>query len=186
MIELLRRLPVQLTLLRLVLAIPLWCFALLELRTPLGVGLAIAGLTDVLDGPIARRTGRVTRLGSQLDSVADNILYVSIVAWLFMLRPTFFREYAVPIGVWLAIATLSIVVGWVRFRRVGNLHLYSAKAAGVVNYVFAVYMLMFDGPAVPFFWVAMTFAFAGSAETLLVVLTRSHVDERARSLFGPS
>jgi phosphatidylglycerophosphate synthase len=176
------RLPDQLTALRLVATPILWVFALLHLRTALGIGLALAGLTDVLDGFFARRMHRTTRTGSQLDSIADMTLIISIVIWLFMLRPDLFRDYGPILVVWSCLGVLTLLVGWIKFRRFGNLHLYSAKAAGVIGYSFALYMLMFDRPAAPFFWIAIGAAFLATTESLLVLLFRSRVDEAAGTL----
>ena len=176
-------LPDFITLSRLVLTPVLWVLALLGERPILGVLVAVAGFTDILDGFLARRTGRTSRWGSQLDSVADMVLVASITIWLVMLRPDFFRDHGDVLLAWVALSLLTLLVGWVRFRRVTNLHLYSAKAAGFVGYLFVIYLLMFDGPPAPFFWVAIALAFAGSAETLLIMLTRRVVDERLGSIF---
>jgi len=179
-------LPNQLTLLRM-LAVPvLWVFALLEWRTPLGVGLAIAGSTDVLDGFLARRMRRTTRIGSQLDSIADMVLVVSIVIWLLLIRPDLFREHGLILVLWSALGLLTLAVGWLRFRRFANLHLYSAKAAGVIGHIFAIYMLLFDGPAAPFFWVAIGAGFLATTESLLFLLLRSRVDEKTGTLLRRS
>jgi len=178
-----RRLADQLTLLRLILAVPLWVFALLGQRLLLGIGLAIAGLTDVLDGPIARRQGRPTKFGSQMDSIADHTLFASTLVWLVMFRPDFFRGYGVWLIAWAALATATLIVGLVRYRRFANLHLYSAKTAGVVGYLFALYMVMFDGPATPYFWITFALAAAATTETLLIFLTRGRADEHTGTIF---
>jgi len=179
----LRRLPDQLTLTRLLLAAPLWVFALFRLRLWLGLGLLLAGLTDVLDGPAARRSGGVTRFGSQLDSAADMLIITSMVIWLRLLRPEFFRTYATPILIWATLGIATLILGWVRFRRVGDVHLWSAKVAGVLGYLFTVYMLAFDGPASPFFWIAIGAAFVSAGETLIVMATQSRIDEHAGTVF---
>lgn len=44
--------------------------------------LAVAGLTDVLDGWLARRGGQVTATGAVLDPVADKVFALSVVATL--------------------------------------------------------------------------------------------------------
>ena len=64
----------QLTLLRMLL-IP--AFVLLVVYAHLGwalVVLFVAGVTDALDGLIARRTGQKTTLGAWLDPMADKLL----------------------------------------------------------------------------------------------------------------
>jgi len=175
-------LPDFITLSRLVLTPVLWVLALVGERQLLGILVAVAGFTDVLDGFLARRLGRTSRWGSQLDSVADMVLVASITIWLVMLRPDFYRDHGTVLLAWVALALFTLLVGWIRFRRFADLHLYSAKAAGFVGYLFVIYLLMFDGPAAPFFYVAIGAAFAGTGETLLVMLTRSNVDERVGSI----
>ncbi|MCI0433896.1 MAG: CDP-alcohol phosphatidyltransferase family protein [Gemmatimonadetes bacterium] len=175
-------LPDQLTLLRLGLAPVLWILALMGRRMELGIGVAIAGMTDVLDGWLARMLKRSTRIGSQLDSVADLIMIASITFWLVMLRPDFFQAYGRVLTIWAAIGVLTLLVSWIRFRRIANLHLYSAKAAGFVGYLFVLYLLLFDGLSPLFFWIAIGLAFTATTETLLVMLTRSRVDEHAGSI----
>ncbi len=70
----LRYLPNSLTFSRLVLAVPLG-FLILQENYPwaLGVGF-LAGLTDALDGFVARRLGAFSRFGAALDPIADKVL----------------------------------------------------------------------------------------------------------------
>ena len=74
----------QLTLLR-VLLIP--AFVILVVYGELGWALAVfitAGLTDALDGLIARRSGQRTSLGAWLDPMADKLLLVTtfvVLTW---------------------------------------------------------------------------------------------------------
>jgi CDP-diacylglycerol---glycerol-3-phosphate 3-phosphatidyltransferase len=173
-----------LTLLRLASLPVLWALAYAGLSVQLGVVLALAGLTDVLDGPVARRTGRSSRYGGQLDSVADILLMVSIVLWMAWLHPAFFRDNFYPLLVWVVIGVAALTVTLVRFGRIGNLHLYSAKVAGVVAYVFAVWLFVTGGYHPAFFGLAVGLAILGATETLLVAATRDHVDERVGSLFS--
>jgi cardiolipin synthase (CMP-forming) len=164
-------------------AVPvLWLFAFLDRPVYLGIGLALAGLTDVLDGPVARLTRRSSRIGSQLDSVADILLMGSIVLWLIWLHPAFFRANAVPLLIWIGIGSIALLVTFVRFGRLGDLHLYSAKAAGVMGYVFVVWLFLTGQHNPALFAVAVGLAILGATETLLVALTRDRVDEKVGSI----
>lgn len=51
-----------------------------------------AGLTDMLDGPVARKTGTVSELGAKLDTIAD---FVFVTACLIKLLPM------IPFPLWL-------------------------------------------------------------------------------------
>ena len=165
------------------LALPvLWVLAALGLPRVVGIGAALAGLTDVLDGPVARWSGRSSRFGSQLDSLADMLLAGSMFLWVAWYRPSFFAENAVPLLSWAVLGLLSLVVTVVRWGRFGDLHLYSAKAAGFLGHLFVVWLLIFDSYSPLFFAVAVTAAIIAALETLLVALTRDRVSGRVGSI----
>lgn len=78
--------PNLLTLLRLLLT-PVVIWLLLEGQPVAAFGLfLLAGLTDALDGMIAKRFGQETQLGAYMDPVADKVLIVSIFITLGILH----------------------------------------------------------------------------------------------------
>jgi phosphatidylglycerophosphate synthase len=174
-----------LTGIRLLLLPFLWVLAYLGATVYLGLGLAIAGLTDVLDGPIARRTGRMTRFGSQFDSIADILLMISIGVWLVWLHPGFFSAHRLPLLTWAVVGIGSMGATLWRHGRLGDLHLYSAKVAGVVCYVFVVWLFVTGGYSPVFFGVAIGTAILGATETLVVALTRDVSAGRGGTIFSP-
>jgi cardiolipin synthase (CMP-forming) len=92
----------QLTLLRMALA-PL--LVVLVLSREHGWALVIfvlAGLSDVLDGLIARRGGQQTTLGAMLDPIADKVLLGGAYVVL-----TWATAVVCPIPVWLTVTLLS-------------------------------------------------------------------------------
>jgi cardiolipin synthase len=100
----------QLTLLR-ILLIP--AFVLLVLYGYLGAALVtfgVAGLTDALDGLIARKAGQRTSLGAWLDPMADKLLLVS--TFIVLTLPSVPLTNHLP--VWLTILVISrdiVIVG---------------------------------------------------------------------------
>ena len=93
----------QLTLLRLVL-VPI--FVLCMLYSWPGWALtvfAIAGLTDALDGVIARRTGQLTTLGAWLDPMADKLLLVSTFVMLTLPGLNLVNRFPI----WLTVLVIS-------------------------------------------------------------------------------
>jgi phosphatidylglycerophosphate synthase len=176
-----------LTLFRLVSVPILWIVALIW-RDPFwaGIGAAVAAFTDVLDGPIARHSHRTTRRGSRLDSIADHLLTFSIAAWVIWFRPAFIAEQYPVLAAWAIVGVAALLVGWVRFRRIGDLHLYSAKVAGALMYLFALWLLIFGTYNETIFYVVMATLFIGSGGNLLVVSTRKSVDEHVGSILLPA
>ena len=93
----------QLTLLRIVL-VP--AFVILVLYHRVGWALltfVTAGITDLLDGLIARRSGQKTTLGAWLDPMADKLLLVS--AFVVLTVPDSGLRIRLP--VWLTILVIS-------------------------------------------------------------------------------
>jgi cardiolipin synthase len=100
----------QLTILRIML-IP--AFVLLVVYAHLGAALIVfivAGLTDALDGLIARRAGQRTSLGAWLDPMADKLLLVS--TFIVLTLPSLPLANHLP--VWLTVLVISrdiVIVG---------------------------------------------------------------------------
>jgi cardiolipin synthase len=93
----------QLTLFRIVL-VP--AFVILVLYGRIGWALVTfltAGITDLLDGLIARRAGQKTTLGAWLDPMADKLLLVS--AFVVLTVPDSGLRFRLP--VWLTILVIS-------------------------------------------------------------------------------
>ena len=65
----------------------IWSYLGLQNTTLTVVLLIVSGLTDVLDGQIARRFHMVSDLGKALDPIADKLTQVSIVLCLALSRP---------------------------------------------------------------------------------------------------
>ena len=62
---------------------------------------ALTGLTDVLDGWIARKTKTASDFGATLDSIADLLFYAVI---LFLMISLLWRM--LPRGIWFAVSAL--------------------------------------------------------------------------------
>jgi cardiolipin synthase (CMP-forming) len=77
-----RHLPTSLTLLRLMLAIPLVCLLWQDRVLGALLLLTVAGITDLLDGYLAREFGWRTALGAWLDPAADKILITTCLVTL--------------------------------------------------------------------------------------------------------
>jgi phosphatidylglycerophosphate synthase len=162
--------------------IPLiWFAALLGNGRLVGAGLLVAGATDFLDGSLARRLGQESKTGARLDSLADNLLLVSAVAWIQLLHPEILRENTALVATTFGLYLTSLSVGLLKFRQLGNLHLYSSKVAGGALYSFAVITLVAGAYEPLLLWLAAAAFMLSSAETLAAQLVFSAVDENMGS-----
>lgn len=115
----------QLTLLRMLLIPP---FAILLLYEHRGWALVVfltAGLTDLFDGLIARKTGQKTTLGAWLDPMADKLLLVTMFIMLTLpgigsanRLPLWFTVLVLSrdIAIVLTVAVVNLAVGPRTFR----------------------------------------------------------------------
>jgi phosphatidylserine synthase len=160
----------------------LWLLAWLRLPAYVGIGVFASFVSDVLDGYVARRLGQVSEMGSQLDSLADNILIPSAVLWLWMFRPEVFREHPTLLLIALTLYCASMILGLVKFRRFGNLHLYSSKVAAVPMYLFFTQALIAAHYSSLLFYLALGTNILSDSESVLLELIHSQVDEHMGSL----
>jgi cardiolipin synthase len=93
----------QLTLLRMVLIPPFAILLLYGFRGAALVTFLAAGITDLFDGLIARRTGQKTTLGAWLDPMADKLLVVTMFVMLTL--PA--TGAPNPLPLWFTILVLS-------------------------------------------------------------------------------
>lgn len=96
-------LPNFITLLRLA-ALPFFLLAIAEGRFGIALGLFVAaGVSDGIDGFLARRFHMRSALGAYLDPIADKLLLTS--SYVFLAIPSYPARVKVP--VWLAIMVIS-------------------------------------------------------------------------------
>jgi CDP-diacylglycerol--glycerol-3-phosphate 3-phosphatidyltransferase len=158
--------------------------ALLPLTRPLSPTFfalyAFCGISDALDGFLARKLHCASALGAALDSASD---FVFIAAALVALIP------ALPWRTWMLfwaggialVRFASLGAGWLRFRKLAFLHTYANKAAGA-----ALYLLPFVVPLWGLAWpaaVACLIASLSAAEEFALMLTSAALDRDAGGWF---
>ena len=93
-----------------------------------------AGLTDMIDGPVARKTGTVSELGAKLDTTAD---FVFVAACLIKLLPMI----PFPLWLWLWIGGIALIKavnllsGYIVQKRFVTMHTEMNKTTGILLFV---------------------------------------------------
>jgi phosphatidylglycerophosphate synthase len=142
---------------------------------------AAAGLTDVLDGIVARRTGTVSKLGARLDSIADIVMFGVMIACAVIwagVRLWTLASYLIAVAL-IRFANLAIAAK--RFRQFAVIHTWGNKLTGILIFVsFGVYILTDSLIAlIPVIAVA---ALAALEETV-ILLTSRELDLDRKSIF---
>jgi hypothetical protein len=103
---------------------------------------SICGVTDMIDGYIARKTHTTSDLGSKLDSLADLIFMVTVMIVLFP-----FLTISKIILIWIfliaGIRFISLLIAYYKFHTFAFLHTYANKITGFflfcIPYLFEIY-----------------------------------------------
>ena len=110
-----------------------------------GVLFAVAGITDTLDGYVARRTGQVSHLGTFLDPVADKLIVATALVLIVSRNPVWYVTLtaAVIIGREIAISALREWMAQIGASRSVAVHMLG-KLKTAVQMV-AIPFLLYDG-----------------------------------------
>lgn len=95
---------------------------------------AAAGLTDMIDGTVARKTNTVSVLGAKLDTIAD---FVFVAVCLIKLMPVL--DIPVWLWVWIAVIALikiiNIISGVVLHKKLTAVHSVMNKVTGALCFL---------------------------------------------------
>ena len=117
-------------------------FALAGEERVVGMGLVAAGLTDALDGFVARRLGVASRRGAVLDAVADMVLMLSAAVWLGLMHPEIASQNGPLLAAAAFLYTASLAASLVAFGRLVDPKQLVGKVAGGLLYLFALFTLL--------------------------------------------
>ncbi len=174
-----RHVPNALCWLRIAMIPVLWAIALTGRHAWFVGALAFTWATDAVDGPIARRFGGESKFGARLDSIADNAVQLSMIGWIWLLRPELYTHY------WYLIASLVVlfIVSMVlQYRRKAPLHTYANKATAWILAAFLLYTFACGLWVIPMWITFLTLAYA-MVEGIVLLVAAPRVDEETRYLW---
>ena len=102
-----------------------------------------AGISDMIDGTVARKTGTASAFGSKLDTAAD---FVLVAACLIKLLPALY----VPLWlmIWIiviaVIRAVNLISGYVMRKEIVVLHTVMNKVTGVLLFILPLTLTLID------------------------------------------
>jgi CDP-alcohol phosphatidyltransferase len=165
-----------LSLIRLLLAPVLWFLAIGRHPKAVGVGIAVSGASDVLDGVVARRSARRSQFGKQLDTAADLAVILSAPGWMALLCPSAFRRRSRPLLALAVPGAALLAYEWKRFRRLGALHIDSARAGAIIAHLYVLNLFVRGRDSNALFNGFLALAASAAGETAYILLTRDDVE----------
>lgn len=121
----------------------------------------LAGLTDVIDGYLARRNNQITEFGALLDPLADKVLMIAVFVSLLISK-----KIDVGQAVAICLRDVAMILATVVFHVRGKITLQAnlwGKATTILFYI-ALILLMFDvSIASSYLWFVILFSYLTSA-----------------------
>jgi CDP-diacylglycerol--glycerol-3-phosphate 3-phosphatidyltransferase len=104
--------------------------------------LLIIGLTDVLDGYIARKYEQQTIAGAWLDSIGDFVFYNALVIYAILFEYDIIIMIKYYIILIIALKFLTITICFIKYRKLGFFHTIGNKISGAVIFMgFCIFVL---------------------------------------------
>ncbi|MCL2224409.1 MAG: CDP-alcohol phosphatidyltransferase family protein [Defluviitaleaceae bacterium] len=140
--------PNTLSITRIILAVGL--IFVVPLSLPFFVLYTFGGITDMIDGPIARKFNVATPLGANLDGMADYIFAtIAVVRVAPVLELT---TLSVGIIIWaLSLKAIGLIVGYINLKQLSLVHTFGNKTGAVLLLMFPLFQLVVDANIVVFF-----------------------------------
>ena len=173
-----KKIPNILCILRIVLSL-----SFLLLRPFSGLFLAVylfCGFTDMIDGYIARKANAVSTLGAALDSAADT-MFIGIL--MLVLLPIM----KIPQWIWIYIAVIaavriaSVLIAYIKYRKIAMLHTYSNKATGLILFTVPILYSYIDMSLLG--GIVCTIALLSAAEEMLLQIRSRALNRDAKGIF---
>ena len=133
----------------------------------------ICGITDILDGSVARRFDACSEHGYMIDSISDTVLTVIL---LYCIIPVVNWEgwMVIWIAAIAAVRIIAFAIGSVRYGRLAFVHTYLNKFSGALLFL-APFLLVIIGAPVTVAIVCCVSS-VSAAEYLYINITSDHYD----------
>lgn len=151
---------------------PLWALAVYVL----------AASTDLVDGWLARRSGRSSEFGAQLDAIVDNLFSIAILGFLLLAYPGLAQRHVATLFVLFAGPVVYLAASWLLKRRFLMFHFWSAKIGAVLLFCLWPLVALTGSEA----WLPLTAAVVGlSRLEQIVFILRGGLDLNAPHGLAP-
>ncbi len=142
----------------------------------------IIGLTDILDGFLARKLNLESEYGAKLDSAADLIFYIIIFYILVELYSSIFStKLIIATTLIIFVRLLNMLLTKLKYKKIVFLHTIANKISGFLIYFLP--LIIFFNPDYILIWIILFFVFLAALEELLITFKYSEVDLNRKGFF---
>jgi CDP-diacylglycerol--glycerol-3-phosphate 3-phosphatidyltransferase len=140
----------------------------------------VSGISDIMDGYVARKMKSSSKLGEKLDSAADFIMVVVLVPIFYpIINPgTIILLWIIVIGI---IRVISLLIVFVKYKTFGMLHTYGNKITGLI--LFLLPLLYIVVPKDVLMYLVCSIASVSALEELGINLLSKEFSANKKSIF---
>ncbi|TCO70659.1 CDP-alcohol phosphatidyltransferase family protein [Marinisporobacter balticus] len=139
----------------------------------------ICGLSDIIDGFIARKTGTTSSFGAKLDSIADMIMAGIL---LFLIYPI--TNFTNKIVIWIILIAIirltSMFIAMKKYKTFASIHTYGNKITGIVLFLFPILLPYINTTML--MYIICVVASISAIEELIIQLTSSQLELNKQSI----
>lgn len=107
-----------------------------------GILFLIAGISDTLDGTIARYFKQTSSLGSKLDTIGDSLLLIpTIIAFIIHFDLSFILPFLIAT---LVLIVIYRITQFIIYKKFLSYHFLTGKLSAVILYIFISYTFIFS------------------------------------------
>lgn len=128
---------------------------------------AVAAISDLIDGPIARRFNATSVLGSRLDSYGDVVLVGAILFCIWKVHRDVVYAFWVPITTIGITQVTSWLISLIKFSKITSYHSYIAKIWALAIFIAAMSLFAFDYARV-LFWIVIVLGIISNIEDIII------------------
>lgn len=138
------------------------------------------GLSDLIDGPIARGLNQQSQTGAKIDSAADLVFIIAIFI-------SVLQSVVLPFWLLLFVSIIALVriaayaVGYFKYYTYTSLHTILNKASGALLFLFPALLWMLGLNAAGL--IVCIIALLSALEELSIIITSKELDRDRKSLF---
>ena len=157
---------------------------LLLLLKPLGIPFfiiyIICGISDFLDGFIARKYKVTTKLGARLDSIADFVMFMIII---IVIYPLITSSGIIKVSIFgiIIIRVIATTIAFIKYKSFAMIHTYGNKITGFLVLLIPVFLLLQITDKI--ILLVCIIAILSAMEELLIQITSKELDLNRKSIF---
>lgn len=140
----------------------------------------ITGLTDVLDGYLARKWKVQSDLGAKLDSFADLIMYLCITISILLILSKEVIQFIPGVILIIVVRVINLLLVAIKFHTFAIIHTIANKATGLGVFLLPLFALAKWFPAI---WILIGIGVFSAVEENIILMKAKKLNLNQKSFF---